>query len=109
MYILPSRCEPDVQKLITSFTFEELITTQNGMTASRALVNVVIDQQIGQQISVRCCFFCARLHPDFIINRLTLSVKYYSRDVDLSAALTMSCFTRFVFFLLNVQLFTSYL
>jgi nuclear pore complex protein Nup155 len=46
------RCEPDIQKLITSFTFEELITTQNGMTASRALVNVVIDQQIGQQISV---------------------------------------------------------
>ena len=35
-------------------TYEELITTQNGINASRALVNVVIDQQIGQQISV-CC------------------------------------------------------
>jgi len=34
-------------------TYEELITTQNGINASRALVNVVIDQQIGQQISVR--------------------------------------------------------
>ena len=34
-------------------TYEELITTQNGVNASRALVNVVIDQQIGQQISVR--------------------------------------------------------
>jgi nuclear pore complex protein Nup155 len=32
-------------------TFEDLITTQHGMTISRALVNVVIDQQIGQQIS----------------------------------------------------------
>lgn len=36
-------------------TFEDLITTQNGVTAARALVNVVIDQQIGQQISVRNC------------------------------------------------------
>jgi nuclear pore complex protein Nup155 len=34
-------------------TFEDLITSQNGVTAARALVNVVIDQQIGQQISVR--------------------------------------------------------
>jgi nuclear pore complex protein Nup155 len=41
-----------MQKLVTGLTFEELITTQNGMTASRALVNVIIDQQIGMQISV---------------------------------------------------------
>jgi nuclear pore complex protein Nup155 len=34
-------------------TFEDLVTSQNGVTVSRALVNVVIDQQIGQQISVR--------------------------------------------------------
>jgi nuclear pore complex protein Nup155 len=33
-------------------TFEELITGQNGLVASRALVNVIIDQQIGQQIAV---------------------------------------------------------
>ena len=33
-------------------TFEELITGQNGVAASRALVNVIIDQQIGQQIAV---------------------------------------------------------
>ena len=33
-------------------TFEDLVTSQNGVTVSRALVNVVIDQQIGQQISV---------------------------------------------------------
>jgi nuclear pore complex protein Nup155 len=36
-----------------ALTFEDLITSQNGVTASRALVNVVIDQQIGQQIGVR--------------------------------------------------------
>jgi nuclear pore complex protein Nup155 len=46
------RCDTEVQKLIASQTFEDLITTQNGMLVSRALVNVVIDQQIGQQISV---------------------------------------------------------
>ncbi|KAG1762421.1 Non-repetitive/WGA-negative nucleoporin C-terminal-domain-containing protein [Suillus occidentalis] len=62
------QCDPDTQKLITSMTFEDLITSQNGVTAARALVNVVIDQQIGQQISVdaisevlqqRCGSFCS--------------------------------------------------
>ncbi|KAL0951292.1 hypothetical protein HGRIS_008003 [Hohenbuehelia grisea] len=61
-------CEADIQKEITSMTYEELITTQNGMNVSRALVNVIIDQQIGQQISVdtisevlqqRCGSFCS--------------------------------------------------
>ncbi|KII93895.1 hypothetical protein PLICRDRAFT_36114 [Plicaturopsis crispa FD-325 SS-3] len=65
---LIGQCEPDIQKLIASLTFEDLITTQNGMTISRSLVNVVIDQQIGQQISVdtisevlqqRCGSFCS--------------------------------------------------
>ncbi|KAF9568469.1 nucleoporin [Agrocybe pediades] len=65
---LISKCEPDVQKLILEQTFEDLITSQHGMTISRALVNVVIDQQIGQQISVdtisevlqhRCGSFCS--------------------------------------------------
>lgn len=45
-------CEQDIQKTILSLTFEDLIVSQNGVTASRALVNVVIDQQIGQQIGV---------------------------------------------------------
>lgn len=49
---LVCRCDRETQKLIADQTFEDLITTQNGMTISRALVNVVIDQQIGQQISV---------------------------------------------------------
>ncbi|KIJ68529.1 hypothetical protein HYDPIDRAFT_82110 [Hydnomerulius pinastri MD-312] len=52
---LIAQCDPETQKLVISMTYEELITTQNGMNASRALVNVVIDQQIGQQISV--CYF----------------------------------------------------
>jgi nuclear pore complex protein Nup155 len=33
-------------------TFEELVTSQNGLNVSRGLVNVIIDQQIGQQINV---------------------------------------------------------
>jgi nuclear pore complex protein Nup155 len=47
------RCDAETQKLAITMTYEELITTQNGVNALRALVNVVIDQQIGQQISVR--------------------------------------------------------
>lgn len=58
---LIARCDSDTQKLITSMTFEDLITSQNGVTAARALVNVVIDQQIGQQISVRVCCKSAAL------------------------------------------------
>lgn len=57
-----SRCPPEVQTIVTGLTFEDLITSQNGVTASRALVNVVIDQQIGQQIGVRVliCRLCTR-------------------------------------------------
>ncbi|KAI0068445.1 nucleoporin [Artomyces pyxidatus] len=65
---LIAQTDADTQKVITSLTFEELITSQNGVAASRALVNVVIDQQIGQQIAVdtisdvlqsRCGSFCS--------------------------------------------------
>ncbi|KAE9408173.1 nucleoporin [Gymnopus androsaceus JB14] len=66
-----TKCDAEIQKLVSSLTFEDLITTQNGLTVSRALVNVIIDQQIGQQISVcsvdtisevlqnRCGSFCS--------------------------------------------------
>ncbi|KAG6818004.1 hypothetical protein H0H87_009159 [Tephrocybe sp. NHM501043] len=65
---LISHCSPEIQQLIAAQTFESLITSQDGMTISRALVNVIIDQQIGQQISVdtiseilqhRCGSFCS--------------------------------------------------
>ncbi|EAU93155.2 nucleoporin Nup157/170 [Coprinopsis cinerea okayama7 len=65
---LIANCDADTKKLIEASTFEDLVTTTNGMTISRALVNVVIDQQIGQQISVdtisevlqhRCGSFCS--------------------------------------------------
>ncbi|GAW06088.1 nucleoporin [Lentinula edodes] len=63
-----TKCDVEIQKLVSSLTFEDLITTQNGLAVSRALVNVIIDQQIGQQISVdtisevlqnRCGSFCS--------------------------------------------------
>ncbi|KAL4242212.1 non-repetitive/WGA-negative nucleoporin family protein [Abortiporus biennis] len=65
---LIAQCESDVQKLVTTLTFEQLITEQPGVHASRSLVNVIINQQIGQQISVdtisevlqqRCGSFCS--------------------------------------------------
>nr|GAT44113.1 nucleoporin [Mycena chlorophos] len=65
---LVAKCDAETQKLIAGLTYQDLITTQNGMTISRALVNVIIDQQIGQQLSVdniseilqhRCGSFCS--------------------------------------------------
>ncbi|THH00942.1 hypothetical protein EW026_g1653 [Hermanssonia centrifuga] len=65
---LIAQCDLSVQKTITGLTFEQLVTSQDGIAASRALVNVVINQQIGQQISVdtisevlqqRCGSFCS--------------------------------------------------
>ncbi len=47
------RCDKDTQTMLSNMTFEELITTQNGLHVSRMLVNVIINRQIGQQISVR--------------------------------------------------------
>ena len=46
-------CEAEVQRLVSALSFEDLITADKGVTASRSLVNVIINQQIGQQISVR--------------------------------------------------------
>ncbi|KAF7970509.1 hypothetical protein HWV62_23741 [Athelia sp. TMB] len=65
---LISQCDTEIQTLVSSMTFEDLITRQEGVNASRALVNIVIDQQIGQQIGVdtisevlqsRCGSFCS--------------------------------------------------
>ncbi|KAI0082270.1 nucleoporin [Panus rudis PR-1116 ss-1] len=65
---LIAQCDVEVQKTFQTLTFEQLVTDQSGVNVSRALVNVVINQQIGQQISVdtisevlqqRCGSFCS--------------------------------------------------
>ena len=53
--------------MVAGLTLEDLITTQNGMTISRALVNVVIDQQSGQQISVGVLAQDVYLHLTLLI------------------------------------------
>ena len=75
------QCDPSVQKSLSEMTFEDLVTSENGVTVSRALVNVVIDQQIGQQISVcpsrvyRSCFWTPfPLHLVFEFRRQTRDV-----------------------------------
>lgn len=50
---LIDQCDKDAQDLIASLTYEDLIATDRGLSVSRALVNVIINSQIGQQISVR--------------------------------------------------------
>ncbi|KAI5123612.1 hypothetical protein M0805_003428 [Coniferiporia weirii] len=65
---LVAQCDKDTQVVISSLTYEELITTESGLHVSRALVNVIINSQIGQQISIdtvsdilqqRCGSFCS--------------------------------------------------
>ncbi|KAH8120271.1 nucleoporin [Phellopilus nigrolimitatus] len=65
---LVAQCDKETQTIISTLTFEELITSENGLHVSRALVNVIINSQIGQQISVdtvseilqqRCGSFCS--------------------------------------------------
>ena len=63
---LIAQCDSLVQKSLSEMIFEDLVTGQNGVTASRALVNVVIDQQIGQQISV------CPISPSFFHSRFCL-------------------------------------
>lgn len=46
------RCNEDIQKSILNLTYEELVTTENGLFASRALVNAIINRQIDQQNNV---------------------------------------------------------
>lgn len=67
---LVAQCDRDTQIMISSLTYEELIATENGLHVSRTLVNVIINSQIGQQISVSDCF-SSRLRR---FHRLLLSV-----------------------------------
>jgi hypothetical protein len=92
------RCDAETQKLVIAMTYEELITTQNGINASRALVNVVIDQQIGQQISV-CFHPYPSSHVDDAVIRWTPSAKFCNKDAALSAVPMTLCCTRHVNFL----------
>ena len=51
-FLLNDRCNNEIKALISSITYEELITSDNGIVVSRALVDAVINRQIGLQISV---------------------------------------------------------
>ena len=87
--IMDTRCEPDAQKLISGLTFEQLVTDPAGVQASRALVNVIINQQIGQQINVgpSVCDIFGLVSDN--LARLTQSVKSYSSDAGHSAVRMM--------------------
>lgn len=49
---LVTQCDRETQVILSTLTFEDLITSENGLRVSRTLVNVIINSQIGQQISV---------------------------------------------------------
>lgn len=49
---LVAHCDKNTQAILSTMSYEELVTTDKGLHVSRALVNVIIDNQIGQNISV---------------------------------------------------------
>lgn len=51
---LTSRCDPDVQGLLSRMTFKDFLTTPEGRKVSRQLVTNLIEQQIGQEHGVSC-------------------------------------------------------
>ena len=81
--------------MLSNMTFEELITTQNGLHVSRALVNVIINRQIGQQISASFLYFRSKCRCSPSTCRLTQLVRSCNKDADPSAARTTLCFTRY--------------
>ena len=61
--ILPycsSRCSPDLQASFSGLTYQDLLTTKSGRDIARSVVNAIIHQQIGQQISVSLSRLVAR-------------------------------------------------
>ncbi|KAI5836199.1 nucleoporin-domain-containing protein [Schizophyllum commune Tattone D] len=65
---LVPRCSADLRKELAGLTFEGLITTEAGMSVSRALINVLIDQQMTGQMEIdtvsetlqrKCPSFCS--------------------------------------------------
>ncbi|KZP00865.1 nucleoporin-domain-containing protein [Calocera viscosa TUFC12733] len=62
------QCDPRVRELLPKMSYEELLVTEQGTEAARALVNAIINHQISQQRSVdavsdilnqRCGSFCS--------------------------------------------------
>jgi nuclear pore complex protein Nup155 len=47
-----SRCDPDVQGLLSRMTYKDFLTTPDGRKVSRQLVTNLIEQQIGQEHGV---------------------------------------------------------
>jgi nuclear pore complex protein Nup155 len=47
-----SRCDPDIQGLLSRMTYKDFLTTPDGRKVSRQLVTNLIEQQIGQEHGV---------------------------------------------------------
>lgn len=45
-------CTPELQSTFLSLNYQELLTSKKGRDTARGLVSVIINQQIGQQLSV---------------------------------------------------------
>ncbi|KAL1748480.1 Non-repetitive/WGA-negative nucleoporin C-terminal-domain-containing protein [Schizophyllum fasciatum] len=79
---LVPRCSPQLRKDLAALTFEGLITTESGMSVSRALINVLIDQQMTGQMEIdtvsetlqrKCPSFCSA--EDVMLYKAAESIK----------------------------------
>lgn len=49
---LIATCDVETQKTLLGLTYQDLLVTKKGRDVARALVSAIINQQIGQQVSV---------------------------------------------------------
>ena len=80
---LVEQCDKETQNTVSLLTYEDLIATDRGLSVSRALVNIIINSQIGQQISVSHIMHDLRIMMT-LFDRSILSVRCCSRDAALS-------------------------
>jgi hypothetical protein len=81
-----SRCDPDVQGILSRMTYKDFLTTPEGRKVSRQLVTNLIEQQIGQEHGVSCLWL--RQVQELIIRSIPLA-RHYSGNVGRSVNLVM--------------------
>jgi len=86
-----SRCDPDVQGILSRMTYKDFLSTPEGRKVSRQLVTNLIEQQIGQEHGVSCPWL---VHVQQLMIRLIRLAKHYSENVERSVNLGMLLFTR---------------
>jgi len=86
-----SRCDPDVQGILSRMTYKDFLTTPEGRKVSRQLVTNLIEQQIGQEHGVS--FAAPKVVRELMVRSIRLA-RLYSGNVGRSVNLGMLSYTR---------------